>query len=242
MLHALLGGKAGRLPGLDDPVSWRRAFRMSEDLLTASVFGRLAYLDGPVFWRILRRTFGNSLPEYRVAELTKIEFWPQWDDSGDENARVEPDVFLEFNLGDPSVSVKLIVEAKLGTSPTQYAAQWLRQWTSYRDANDNDGTDVFFVAIGGMGQNVDSKIAKLVGKISSSGHDIKAVAAGWDRMLDALLEERSRCPSVPATRIIDDMLKALGMAGYQHLSFIGGLGWQPRGWIGSSATPLCNLR
>jgi hypothetical protein len=77
LLHAVLGSKAGKLPVSDGTVSWRSAFRISEDLLTASVFGRLSYLDGPALWRVLRTTFGHSLPEYRVAELKEIAFWPK---------------------------------------------------------------------------------------------------------------------------------------------------------------------
>lgn len=240
MLQALVSGKAGRIPGFDNSISWREAFRMSEDLLTASVFGRLCYLDGVSVWRILRRTFGHALPEYRIAELVKIEFWPQWNDSG-ARKWVEPDLFLEFKLGDPQVTVRMIVEAKLGQSPAQSADQWLRQWASYRDANDNDDTEVFLAAIGGMGRNVDTTVAKLVNAVNANGHEIKAVAAGWDRMLTALHEERMRCPSVPAARVIDDMVAALAMAGYQHLSLLSDFDLEPRNWDRNAFVTLGTL-
>ncbi|WP_097522176.1 hypothetical protein [Sinorhizobium sp. BJ1] len=155
MLHAVAGRKAGRLQSNDGQVSWLAAFRMSEDLLTASVFGRLAYLEGAVLWRILRRTFGSGLPDFRVAELSDITFWPVWDDSAETNGTVEPDVFLDFKLGDPAISMRMIVEAKFGTYPTQHANQWVRQWTAYREANGDDGNRVVLAAIGGLGKNVE---------------------------------------------------------------------------------------
>ncbi|AWM24010.1 hypothetical protein [Sinorhizobium fredii] len=240
MLQALVSGKAGRLPGFDETISWRNAFRISEDLLTAAVFGRLAYLEGPVFWRILRRTFGSSLPDHRVAELANVEFWPRWDESGETGGSVEPDVFLDFNLGDPQISIRIIVEAKFGTSPTQYADQWLRQWSSYHEAKEGDGSRVFLAAIGGLGRNVEATVEKLAGRIAAAGHDINVVAAGWDRLLDALQEERTSA-SRSAARIIDDMVTALGMAGYQHLSLMGGLGWRRREWNPHASGLLKNL-
>jgi orotidine-5'-phosphate decarboxylase len=104
------------------------------------VFGRLAYLEDEVLWRIMRRTFGPSLPDLKVAELVDISFWPRWADALEADQEVEPDVFLDFKLGDPPTSVRLIVEAKLEKHPMQEARQWAREWVAYVARPDVLGT------------------------------------------------------------------------------------------------------
>lgn len=226
----------------DEAISWRSAFRMSEDLLTASVFGRLAYLDGPVLWRVLRRTFGPTLPDFRVAELEDITFWPTWDESGEENGTVEPDVFLDFKLGDPPVSIRLIVEAKLGSYPTQYADQWIRQWTAYQEANGDDGNRVFLAAIGGLGKNVEATVEKIVRDVTALGHEIEVAAAGWDRLLIAVEEERRLPLKRSETRIFDDIVTALGLASYQHLKLLGDMPHSARPWTASASSSLRDFK
>jgi hypothetical protein len=104
---------------LKSPISWRTAFRMSEDdLLTALVFGHSRTSTAP-----------------RYGGFYQITFWPTWTEGGATNGTVEPDVLLDFKLGDPPTSVQLIVEAKFGIYPTQYADQWVRQWMAHRAAN-----------------------------------------------------------------------------------------------------------
>lgn len=242
MLQAIVSGKAGRLPASEDSISWRTAFRMSEDLLTASVFGRLAYLDGAVLWRILRRAFGPGLPEFRVAELHQITFWPTWSESGETNGTVEPDVFLDFKLGDPAISMQLIVEAKFGTYPTQYADQWVRQWTAYREAKGDDGNRVVLAAIGGLGKNVEVTVEKIVREIAALGHDIEVVAAGWDRLLTAIEEERAKPMDRSAGRILDDIVTALGLANYQHLRLLGDMPYHSRPWSRSANGALRDFK
>ncbi|WP_234879194.1 hypothetical protein [Sinorhizobium americanum] len=215
---------------------------MSEDLLTASVFGRLAYLDGSILWRVLRRSFGPPLPDFRVAELEGITFWPTWDEGGEANGTVEPDVFLDFKLGDPAISLRLIVEAKFGSYPAQYAEQWVRQWTAYHESNGDDGNRVFLAAIGGLGKNVEETVEKIVGKVTALGHDIEVVAAGWDRLLDALEEERNGPADRATTRIIDDIVTALGLASYQHLRLLGDMPYRPRPWNPTASASLRNFK
>ncbi len=159
MLQAVISGKAGRFPVAngEESVSWRKAFRISEDLLTASVFGRLAYLDDEVLWRIMRPTFGAPLPDLRVAELENIAFWPKWTDAIEDDGKVEPDVFLDFKLGDPVAPVRLIVEAKLWKHPSEAARQWAREWGCIY-ANGDDGHAVFLCAIGGLGRKMDETV------------------------------------------------------------------------------------
>lgn len=68
-------------------------------MLTASVFERLSYLPGADLWSILHTAFPD-LPPYRVAELKEIIFWPRWKDIESDGGQVEPDVIMDFELGD----------------------------------------------------------------------------------------------------------------------------------------------
>lgn len=232
MLQAVVSGKAGRLPVGDgeNAVSWRKAFRVSEDLLTASVFGRLAYLDGQMLWRILRKTFGSALPDFKVAELEDIKFWPRWNNESEDGCTVEPDVFLDLKLGDPAKPVRLIVEAKLGKHPAQEAAQWVKEWVAYQRTDDYDGQDLFLCALGGLGNRVDETVARITSEVAGLGHEIKAAGAGWDRLLDALEEERTRPLDRAVVRLIDDIITALGLADYQHLKLPGDIAVSSRPW------------
>ncbi|WP_018900859.1 hypothetical protein [Rhizobium sp. 2MFCol3.1] len=243
MLQAIVSSKAGRLPvGVgEESVSWRRAFQISEDLLTAAVFGRLAYLEDGVLWRIMRRTFGPPLPDLAVAELEDIIFWPRWTDALEADREVEPDVFLDFKLGDPPTSVRLIVEAKLGKHPMQEARQWAREWVAYKKANDDDEHAVFLCAIGGLGKNVGVTVEGIAAELAAQGHDIKVAAAGWDRLLDALEAERDKPMSRSTARIIDDMVTALGLADYQHLRLLGDLRPRSGTWSAAANATLRNF-
>lgn len=224
MLRAITSGKAGRLSGVSEALNWRKAFQMSEDLLTASVFGRLAYLDGAAFWRILCRTF-TGLTDYKVAELNDIQFWPRWEESRGTGSIVEPDLFLEFNVGDPQITIRLIVEAKFGFNP-QYADQWGRQWAAYQQKNEEgseDGSKVYLAAIGGMRGNVQGYAENLKNEINTRGPKIEVVAADWDHLLRALEAERANITDRAKLRIIDDIIAALALGGHQHLRLMEGM-------------------
>ncbi|SCX03944.1 hypothetical protein [Agrobacterium rosae] len=243
MLQAVISGKAGTIPvgGRDEKVSWRKVFRISEDLLTASVFGRLAYLDDAVLWRIMRRTFGAPLPDLRVAELEDISFWPRWTDAIEDGRNVEPDVFMDFKLGDPAIQLRLIVEAKLWKYPSQDARQWAREWVAYQDAFGDDGQVAFLCALGGLGKKVDETVTRIATEVLALGHEIKIAAAGWDRLLEALEEER-RSPTTRAmTRIIDDVVAALALADYQHLKLPFDMTHHTRSWKPSASAVLRNF-
>lgn len=100
MLSAILNGKGRRLPtSLPVGASLRTAFVKSEDILTSTVFERLAYLDGPTLWAVLAATFRpRILPDRKVAELERIEFWPRWGQAnGTLERSVEPDFVLRFS-------------------------------------------------------------------------------------------------------------------------------------------------
>jgi hypothetical protein len=85
MLSAILNGKARSVPDYLRPGdSWRNVFRMTEDLLTATVLEGLCYLEGRIFWHVLQRSLmPNILPIRTVAELDEFTLWPRW------NAAVE---------------------------------------------------------------------------------------------------------------------------------------------------------
>ena len=167
MLRALLSGKAGVLKKAVLPgTPWLDAFRGNEDVLTATVFERLAYLDGPCLWGVLASVF-PSLPTYQVAEVLTIEFWPRWSEL-ESPGTVIPDVFLQFQVGDPAVIVSLIVEAKL--DDLQYAGQWKREWDGFRARPKEYGGQpetVFLLAIGGHGASARSTVARLVAEINA---------------------------------------------------------------------------
>lgn len=221
MFRAIISGKAGRLPvALTAGSPWSAVFKQSEDLLTATVFERLSYLEGSLLWAILRSTFGPALPAYKLAELINIEFWPRWDDAVGSGT-VEPDVLLQFEVGDPVRRVDLILEAKLGG--VQYAEQWHRQWSSYQayvgeEDNDAPAHLVIFLAIGGLIGGSASTVERLTQEVrirSGNSTELVASAADWSHLASVLndLSIESRA----AGRAIADVAEALALFGYRHL-------------------------
>lgn len=226
MLIALTNGKAGRIKqDISVGASWRDLFRSSEDLLTASVFGRLSYLEGPMLWKILRRGLGVELPDYKVVDLYNVEFWPTWPEGDGAAKTVEPDVFLQFNVGDPSIQIDLIVEAKIGTGLDQYADQWRRQWTAYHElpsTTDSDATP-YLIAIGGLGEHEASYMRRMLEDLQNGGHEIKALAANWPKLLEAVIAVGKETTSQRDTRILSDIVSALALAGYRKIQSFSGL-------------------
>lgn len=233
MLVALTNGKAGRLKSeIQSGASWRQVFRASEDLLTASVFGRLTYLDGPVLWTILRGAF-PELPDYRMVELLDVEFWPRWLEEG-EASTVEPDVFLQFQVGDPAVRIDVIVEAKFGTAPAQYADQWRRQWTAYHSAREEEGEDVprsvYLMAIGGIGARTDLLVERLLRELEQHDIEIRPLAAHWSDLLRSLVEFHEKSIVGRDRRIVEDIIEALGLANYRHAETLNTLPAPEQNW------------
>ncbi|WP_354552030.1 hypothetical protein [Kaistia defluvii] len=226
MLNAILSGKAGSASiGAEENVSWRHIFRTNEDLLTATIFERLSYLDGPTCWQILCSTFGPVLPEHPIAIMRKIEFWPRWSDSLNEGRSVEPDVLLQFELGDdPPRKVDLIVEAKLGGQ--QYADQWRRQIQSYkkRSIDDGGGREVdaaYFLAIGGLDAPARQVIARLSDPAPAALDEhirVVAAAAEWSRLATAIQE--TKVGNQQTQRVLDDVAQALELFGHGHIQEI----------------------
>ncbi|MBY3476170.1 hypothetical protein HFN78_35680 [Rhizobium laguerreae] len=240
MLIAVTSNKSGRLPdNLKPGSSWREAFRQSEDLLTAAAFGRLTYLEGGVLWSVLRSACGNALPDFRFAELVAADFWPWWSAAGGEG-RVQPDVVLGFSVGDPAIRIDIIVEAKLRPHSAQSARQWRGQWESYHEANGElpMADAVYLMAIGGLGVDADRTAEKLIKQNGDDGVEIKAVAASWDQMLNAVHARIGVSKIVPEKRILSDIIEAIALAGYRRLTLLDSLPSLPLHGVGRSMGAL----
>ncbi|MGH6956449.1 MAG: hypothetical protein ACREEW_07260 [Caulobacteraceae bacterium] len=225
MLQAILNGKAGAIPaGVSAGDSWRRVYRSSEDLLTATTFERLAYLDGPIVWAILVSTFRGALPPRRVAELREIEFWPLWQEASEALGQaVEPDVVLTLSLGDPPQKIVLIVECKAGNGQ-QYSDQWAREWLAFdaECASTDRPDELWLLALGGVADGAARTVERFTAEIRAKwGFEIRALAADWTDLARAL-DEIETSSSVSA-RIVKDLRQALDLHGYRNVQPMAGL-------------------
>ncbi|AJC79781.1 hypothetical protein IE4803_CH02592 [Rhizobium etli bv. phaseoli str. IE4803] len=224
MLIAVTSGKAGTVgSGIEPGTSWREVFRASEDLLTASAFGRLTYLEGPVLWQILRRAIGSTLPDYKVVELISADFWPRLAEADDSGYTVEPDVILRFEVGDPTVRIDFIVEAKLGTGASQYAEQWRRQWTAFQKLRTEEGdaaTSVYLLALGGLGTKKALTVERIVSDLGSTGTPLDVVAATWGEIADAVHQQLEISVRSSERRVLNDVIGALALANYRHVDLL----------------------
>jgi hypothetical protein len=226
MLKAITSGKSGRIPdGVRPGDPWATAIKQREDLLTSSVFEKMAYLRPATLWAILRGTFDTALADYRLVELETFEFWPRWDDPT-TGGTVEPDVFAEFTVGDPSRRIAIIFEAKLGQQ--QYAWQWQRQWSAYRALLNNgeaNADEVFLLAIGGLTGHriqVAEKFRDAISIETAGEVTINAAAADWRRLADVVFDHRS-VASRTDSRILTDIGEALALFGYRHVQSLSSL-------------------
>ena len=206
MLNAFLRNKAGTTQNdIRAGTSWGAALKLSEDLLTATVFERLSYLPGADLWSILHRAFPD-LPSYRVAELKEIIFWPRWEDVERGDGQVEPDVIMHFDLGDPQRQVTLVIEAKTGR--VQCADQLKRQWTSAQE--NEDISHPILVLVGGLDRDALPRLRK---NMDLQPKDM--AGANWSALAKALkLAPRT---TNETARILDDSLAALASWGYRHI-------------------------
>ncbi len=134
---------------------------------------------------------------------------------------MEPDVFIQFEVGDPSIHIDLIVEAKLGGA--QYAHQWYRQWEALRARNAPNeeqfaGTrKVYLLAIGGVGSSAAELAARLKSEIltvSDGKTALTAAAADWSRLYTAL--SAIDIFDSHTQRIVDDIRDALSLFGFRQ--------------------------
>ena len=220
MLHAILSSKSGRLRSGDTVTKWRDVFRNSEDLITATILERLSYLSGVTAWSILRKALGNTLVNFRVAKLVEIEFWPMWEHE-DRKLGVEPDVFMQFDLGDPVKRYHLIIESKFWGN-SQDVNQWAYQLSAYGQLLQTEELEpadsVVYFGIGGVKNSVlwrERMLAELDEEEHFQAANIENLSfgmIGWMELVKACVETNHSSPE--EERILNDMIKGLGLYGY----------------------------
>ena len=203
-----------------------------EDVLTAAVFSRLSYLPAPIFWHLLCDLF-HVLPRRQLAELKAIEFWPSWDHPSKDRMRVEPDVFLQFNIGDPTQTVDLLIEMKRYEDWSQYAGQHIDQITSYFHDEDGQsvniearGEQLYFLALGGLGKNPKSNMEQLKPESLSvlkndpkiNLEDKHIGGASWT-MLSSAVQKRLMGSGSHEWRILSDIFEILTYAGFRKRTY-----------------------
>lgn len=221
MLNAILESKSGRLHrGEEEGLRWRDVFRESEDLVTSTVFERLSYLPGDITWSILGSASNGALEPYRLADIKAVTYWPIWPAEGRARG-VEPDVFIEVEVGDPARRAHIIVEAKhRGAQTAKQLCGELDAWMESIASGELEQPDeLVVVAIGGLPHH---DAVGFVDDISSYAHerlrtlDVKftLILLDWTDLARAvnLLEEHTD----HVNRIINDISRALALFGYHH--------------------------
>lgn len=217
MLNAILNSKSGRLHAdSGEKISWRKLFRENEDLVTATVIERFSYMNPAEVWRILSSAAKGQLPRYRVAEITKIEFWPLWPHE-ERQKGVEPDVFIEFSLGDPARLVHVIVEAKHGAHQlhNQLMVEIESWYQSLAEADSHLPEQIYILALGGSSGHIDPakfhrSVRTKMPLVPFSG----LVSIGWDELAKAVSE--ARATALQEGRILADIEESLALFGYRH--------------------------
>lgn len=221
MLNAILSSKAGRLHGEEGSVRWLDVFRGSEDLATATIIERLSYLSGKLAWKLLSTAAEGSLPSFRVAELKDIEFWPMWEFEG-RHRGVEPDVFIELDLGDPCKKAHVILEAKRGDA-AQYEDQWCSEigaWRETLDIGAESAPDILILlALGGTGPRRGREERARAFKLRAAalvpeGCELVVSLVDWEDLARACASVAP--PDIRDKRIVADIRKGLELFGYFH--------------------------
>ena len=219
MLNAILNSKSGRLQAdSGEKIPWRELFRENEDLVTATVIERFSYMCPVKVWNILSSAAETQLPRYQVAEISKIEFWPRWPHRKRKRC-VEPDVFIEFKLGDPTRLVHVIVEAKHGTRQDYKQLMIeIESYKSYRESEKLLADEVYILALGGVGNFIDE--AEFCGAVRRKMPEIRfagLISIGWNDLAKAvstLSEETTIFEQ--ENRLLSDITKSLALFGYRH--------------------------
>lgn len=187
-----------------------------EDPKTSSVFENLMLLPDNVFWHILKSScFYNDGMLTNSGRLLSYEFWSHWDNTGtDNNAYVEPDLFLRFEEFD------VIIEAKYGDYGGQYLKQWTQELTAYDNEYRKEEKPVIFIAVGG---NMSMDIVEI--KVCGKMHLI--FKCNWLSLLIATNKYRSELKriSVPdmntsaTLRLLDNIILAFNINGVYNIDW-----------------------
>ncbi|MFG6082146.1 hypothetical protein ACEUZ9_002789 [Paracoccus litorisediminis] len=222
MLNAILESKSGRLSReAEKNIRWSDLFRVSEDLITATVFERLGYLPAETCWKLLIEAADGQLPRYRMAELRSLVFWPMWE-AEDRVRGVELDVFIDLSLGDPPRRTHVLVEAKHGGE--QKVAQLKSEvlaWAATVEAGDLDPPEhLIIMAIGGLRSaksrsQLEKDFAATMARIGKDIPELTFVTLDWSDLARAV---GMHAPGSPhEERIVEDLKRALELYGYFHV-------------------------
>ncbi len=121
MLNAILHSKDRYIGNSQE--NFRSMYNDIEDFFTAAIFSRFTYLPVSEQSRILTLLTGDK-KFLMITELKNREFWPSWY-LDIENRRVEPDLFLEYDI------INVIVEAKRNDVTLHSAEQLQREIDAY---------------------------------------------------------------------------------------------------------------
>ena len=173
-------------------------------------------LPDNVFWHILKSScFYNDGMLTNSGRLLSYEFWSHWDNTGtDNNAYVEPDLFLRFEEFD------VIIEAKYGDYGGQYLKQWTQELTAYDNEYRKEEKPVIFIAVGG---NMSMDIVEI--KVCGKMHLI--FKCNWLSLLIATNKYRSELKriSVPdmntsaTLRLLDNIILAFNINGVYNIDW-----------------------
>ena len=240
MLHAILNGKIrGLFEDIEEGISWRSAYKESEDFLTASVVGRMAYLPDDTFWKIIKNSSVTSGLPRDVGFLAKVEFWPKWTaPSWLSRKFIEPDVYISFE------KVDILAEAKKDDSKLQDLTQWMEQIFSLlykRELEEEEKKPIIYWIIGGMGdaltqQEINCTGQKLQKEVTKKYPDehIQVAITPWTNLLKTFLELKyfllenvsrtSRLINIDnkrnILRVVNDIIEALRLHGIKEWHFL----------------------
>ncbi|MEI4549797.1 hypothetical protein [Pseudoalteromonas spongiae] len=216
MLTAILNNKAGRIEQGDESLPWRDVFKTYEDLLTATVFERFNYLSQHTQHRfisfLLEGTLDKSILD--LGRLLNIEYWPRFSIENNSQSSVEPDLILCFE------NANVLIEVKPPSGGGQYYAQWEREVSALKNNSRYTNKKLYFVALGGVNEAIhNGELTKLKGKFSD--FITHANILNWQQVASFLLNDCKGCDERD-TRIINDMIAAIGLYGVNTLN----LNWQ----------------
>tara|TARA_B100000678_G_scaffold176500_1_gene147168 strand:- start:2439 stop:3200 length:762 start_codon:yes stop_codon:yes gene_type:complete len=223
------------------PQSVGTLLRRLEDARTSTIFERLTYLTPSSCWKLLRLGSNNAIPDFRLIELAEVVFWPKWQIARSGRRLVEPDIYMRWIVGDPSIIVDMIVEAKLPGPISQSPRQWLEQLEAYRDnfcmpdePNSDDGglvdssefaNALIHMSVDGLGSKPNLQISQLApANIPEGLPDTRFVGCSWQTLSDSLdnMDRSGELDTVPRP-LVEDLRKTFDYCGHQPFRVSDGL-------------------